>query len=125
MGQFDDKVVSLWVITFDLDISRTYVYTSFDKMKMAIGSHLLMTLPDFNDGEVQNVVDTILEKLDGVVFSPIIINEDSLVIRRIDLDRHNQVHKVLSDCYDLLNEVSSRTLFDQDGLREQIASLFV
>jgi hypothetical protein len=112
----------LWVATFDCDIDRTYVYTSLDKMRSAIGSHIMEVLPDRK--EVEMMVNAVLDKLDESIYTPVVLNGEPLVVRRIDLDRHNPVHRTLSDCYDLLGQIGEETAIPTKDLRGRIAGLF-
>lgn len=126
--KFREKVLPLWVVIYDNEPSRTYVYTSPDKMIAAIdGSVRSYTQDDSQAAEMlyQEFVDRIRNNL-SEPFIPVVLQlgpEQALAISivKFELDCTTKFHAVLSECFGAIYDSDLRA---REHLLQQIAGLF-
>lgn len=99
---FRDKVLRIWSIVYDFDADRTYTFTEWGKVLAAIEGSIRVYLGD----HIQNLdhaVGRVLLDLrhgDNTPYIPIKVNNLTITIYRWELDANNQLHKLLTKCYD-------------------------
>ena len=114
---FKERIITIWMIIYDNDASRVYTTTSFDKMLASVESSLRGYCGDetpASEEMYQQVIDRIKEAEEQPAI-PMRFNNLNVVVYRWEIDDSNPVHRVLSQCYDVVED---------QGLKEQINSLF-
>lgn len=111
---FNDKVISLWVVTFDSEHDRTYVYVNSRKVIACVESLIL----DESGSEemAAEFREFLIANIDKAVLIPIEAGDSRALIRRIELDKYNPVVACLMECH---NKVRSQKL------KKMIEALFV
>jgi hypothetical protein len=117
-----EQVVLLWIVTFDQNIDRTYTYTHPDKVLSSVEGTIRSIIQDAPHLEsmVQEVLQRVADNMD-CGFVPIIINDTTIAIRKLELDSQNPVVACLLDCYDYLSGDDEQQIY----LLRKISSLFV
>lgn len=114
MNDLNDQIVQLWIITFDQDVSRTYIHNSREKVLASVEGTIHNIAPDgIADALAANVIDQLATQMSFSSFIPMMIQDTVITVRRIDLDKHNPLVICLNECYDYIladdRHMSSRT----------------
>ena len=116
--KFRDKVVPIWIIVYDNDINKVYCYTDSDKALASVEGSIRTYVGD-SSSITEFVCDKFMEELKkkwGGMVIPVQFNNLHVTIYCINLDRHSQLHGVLSDCYNNL---------DDFHIKNKVDSLFI
>ena len=103
----DDKVLALWIVTANHDPEQTYVFTDPEKVISSVTSGIRAYLdPREEMPDTEDHIDSFLRTLTGLWDEPYIpfqIYGLVMTIHRMELDRHNPLHAVLREAYDVLD----------------------
>lgn len=123
-NQLYDRIIPIWLIVYDQDPRRCYAFTDQDKVLRSFEGSARQMFPDCpeNEATIQMILDRIKKNWDE---SFILIPLFNMVtfIHRIDLDRHNNIHRALVHA----TEALSKYMDDLDVAKAlaEILSLFV
>jgi hypothetical protein len=112
----DGKVIPFWLIVFDQDPEKSYIYTTKEKVLASIEGAIRGTYGD----ESNLIIPSVLGQIDrtwGQSFISLKCPPSlELFIHRLEIDKHNPICKLLLECYDAL---------PYDSLRAKILKIFV
>ncbi len=124
MNELDNQIVQLWIITFDQDVSRTYIYNSKEKVIASVEGTVYNLVPDaVADDLVEHIIEQLATQMSHNVFIPIVIQDTVITVRRIDLDKYNPIVVCLSECHDYISS-DNRHMPKRTELMNRVRSLF-
>lgn len=101
MKEFSDKHLTFWTITYNSDPNGVFVAHSFEQVissvECSIRGYVIEDSYLIDDLITHMVLD--LNPLEHVQCIPIIYNTLRIMINRWDLDNKSHLHKLLSECY--------------------------
>ncbi len=89
------RIVPLWVVIYDDSPDQTYTFTSMDKVILSIDGSIRQMVDD--EDVCTSVINAVKERANDQ-FIPIVFKNLSISIVKLELDRHNEIHKLLYDC---------------------------
>jgi hypothetical protein len=122
-GILEGKVVALWIVTYDNDPSRAYIFNDFDKTMCAIEGSLRELCPQGFEHTLDESIKAIRAKLNEEAWAPVIMptspnSAHMISARRVDLDHLNPAVVCLLKAYKMAEDAGD------SELREQIELLF-
>ena len=114
--ELKDKIIPMWLIVYDSDPDRSYIFTNKEKVIASIMGSLESSVPQ-EDLEVDDIVSEIMQGLDktwGARFTALRFFSLLVFIHRLDLDRHNKIISTLMESYN--------TLRDNPGTNDELAA---
>jgi len=112
MSNFINSDIIFWSLDFDGD-GDSYIHHNIDNVLNAIRDFADSEMTQFDDDEEKKnlIVDKILEDCLGVIDGSgpnpniiLCISKKMISIRRMTFDRHNIIHKILSEVYPIVDE---------------------
>lgn len=112
MSKFADCDIIFWSLDFDGD-GDSYIHHNIDNVLSAVQEFADIEMTQFDDdAEKKNlIIDKILEDcldvIDGSGPNPNVIlsiNKKMISIRRLTLDRHNIIHRILSEVHPIVDD---------------------
>lgn len=105
---FNEKIINVWNIVYDFSGESMYVFSDYEAVKKAVvGSIWSYCTVEEEDPAVDmiiNYVTDVLAKSEDVPCIPISIDNLSIIIYRFTIDNTHLIHKVLSKCYNQVDE---------------------
>lgn len=114
---FKHQVIPIWMICYDGEANRIYSFTDFEKAIASVESSIRGYFGD-EGPEFDQVCDQVTSKMRELRNSaciPMRFNNLDVIIYNWELDSANPIHKMLVECYDLMN----------DDAKKRITNLFV
>ena len=112
------KVIPIWLVVYDRDPSKSYILCSQDKVYASLDGAIRTAFQGANEEAADQICDDLIAQLRLIKpqsFMIVRCPNLSIVVHRLELDRHNQICKVLFGCLDQVDE----------DTRDQIDRLFV
>ena len=92
----DNKVIPLWLLVYDQDPSKAYLFTSKAKVFAVVEGMVRSVVPDeMSDAVVDGTLSNLETEWDKP-FIPMQFTDTSLFVHRLEIDKYNPIHKVLS-----------------------------
>ncbi len=111
---FQNQVVNVWAIVYDQDARKIYTFTDWQRVLQAVDGSIRSYLDcPMADATFDKVIEDLRECHDRN-YIPIKVNNLIITIYRWELDSTNPLHRVLSKCYEVVN----------DEVKLEIMSLF-
>ena len=114
---FKNKKIVIWMVVYDFDTDRVYYFNKFENVIAAIDGSIRSYFID-DSPQLEEVVSHCVQQIDELETSPYINIEFGnlkIVVYRWSLDSTNQIHMLLSECYDRIED---------SNLRKRISQLF-
>jgi len=112
----NDQIVPIWLIVYDNDFDTAYSTSNYEKMLASVESSIRGYAGDDSD-RAEDAYRQAIDMVKEAGYNPIIpikYHSLTIVVYRIEIEKTNQLHKLLIDCY---NQVD-------DTMRQRISSLF-
>lgn len=113
----EDKVVPLWLVVYDQDPTKSYVFADQRKVLLSVEGSIKQMIPDCpaNTEAVDRVIDKLKESW-AAPFLLIPMDNMTVFVHRLELDKHNPIHKALCKAIGSVSDA---------GVRDELASFFV
>jgi len=98
-----DKIIPLWLIVYDQDPNRTYLFTHKDKVLASIEGLARSEVPDIMGDECADHVATTLKHAWGSTLITMQLISTTVHVHRLEIDKCNPIHQVLVGCKAALN----------------------
>jgi len=118
MTKFINSDIILWIINFDQD-DFSYIHYRIESALDAIKLFIENGLVDVEDNTTkQDAIDKILDacannicKSNETPYVTLTIGDDKLIhIRRIVLDKHNIINRILTDVYSIVDDFNRKRI---------------
>lgn len=122
MNSFKDKILTIYSICYDGDPDKIYTFTCFDKAVASVEGSIRDYYGSDDDEEFDEFCEAVRDKLYELKKSPCIpLKFDNLkiILYSWELDRTNQLHNILSRCYESISQSNQ-----DKKLLEDIKNLF-
>lgn len=100
------KVIPIWLMVFDQDPSRTYIFTNKQKVFASVEGLVRSVAPEERAEECVRMALAHLENAWNAPFIPMRFQQTSLFVHRLEIDRYNPIHKMLTNCRAALESTS-------------------
>ncbi len=124
MIDYKNRVIPVWVIVYNNDVDQTYTFTSQEQAFASVIRGIDAYVNPDGTMDVDNMLSTVADKLSNgwmLKFIPIIVNDLTIIIYRVEMDRFTALHGILSDAIDVLDNVA---LPEVSELKHRIGNLF-
>jgi len=118
ISKFHNKVVPIWIIVYDNDLNKVYCHTDSAKALASVEGSIRTYIGD-STSITKFVCDKFMEELNkkwGGTLIPIQFNNLQITVYCLNLDKYSQLHNILSDCYNNL---------DDHDIKNRVDSLFI
>jgi hypothetical protein len=112
MSKFINSDIVFWSLDFDGD-GYSYIHHKVDNVLNAIKEFADIEMAQFDDDEdnKNKIISKILEDCLGVIDGSgpssnviLVISNKMISVRRMTFDKHNVIHKILSEVYSVVDE---------------------
>jgi hypothetical protein len=98
----DGKAIQLWLVVFDQDPTKSYIYLNKDKVLASVEGAIRGTYGDESDSLVQPIIERINQTWEQTFIRLKCPPSLDLFIHRLEIDKHNPIGKLLLECYNAL-----------------------
>lgn len=124
MDKFKDSEIILWIVNFDNDVF-SYIHHKMELTLNTIRDFTEDQLHSLDDEDKNTVTNKVLDHCVGNIDGSgpnqhveLTISGNKLNVKRLVLDKHNIIHKIICDLYPLANELNKQrieSLFQQSS----------
>ena len=111
---FRNQVIRLWALVYDQDADRVYTFTDWNNVLRSVDGSIRTYLGE--DGQqIEYLVKSIMVELQEWhwrAFIPIKVNNLVIMIYRWEIDPSNPIHKMLSRCYEQVDDTLKLEIVD-------------
>jgi hypothetical protein len=103
---FDDNILELFVITYDIDSDKIYTFVDFDKALASIESSIRGYIGDEcpqSDWMIDKIITAIRNNRHQKII-PLQFNDLQIVLQIIELDHQNRIVKALKKAYNQVDD---------------------
>lgn len=132
MSYFDDVVIPLWVVIYDDSPSQTYVFTSTDKVLASVeGSVRQISAGLAEQDNIDKCTTEFIKELHKQMaicpFIPMKFDDLDITVVRLELDKHNSIFQLISDCHTYITDQERQTAIpwpDRSAILNKIEDCF-